>query len=151
MTLRERMDNDLKSAMKSGDSLRVSVLRMVRSEIQYSEIDQGKRLTDEDIEQIVSKERKKRREAIDQFAKAGRTDLVEKETAEEQILTQYQPQQLDESEIIGIVREVITEVHATSKADKGKVMSGVMPNVRGKADGKLVGRIVDELLAGNSA
>ena len=151
MTLRERLDNDLKTAMKSRDSLRVSVLRMLRSEIHYAEIEKGKDLTDEDIMQVVSKGCKRRREAIEQYEKAGRTDLVEKEAAEQQILLQYLPQQLGEAEIAGIAREVISELHAASKADKGKVMGALMPKILGKADGTVVSRIVDELLEGNSA
>ncbi len=151
MTLRERLDNDLKSAMKSGDSLRVSVLRMLRSEIRYKEIEKGQPLTDDDIAQVVVKESKKRQEAVDQYEKAGRTDLAEKEAAEKKILSEYLPEQMDEAAIAGIAREVISELHATSKADKGKVMGALMPKVRGKADGALVNRVVDQLLEGNSA
>lgn len=151
MTLRERLDNDLKSAMKSGDSLRVSVLRMLRSEIRYREIDQGGSLTDPEVEQVVSKESKKRQDSIEQYGKAGRTDLVAQETAEKKILSDYLPEQMDEAVIAGIAREVISELHATSKADKGKVMSAMMPKVRGKADGTVVSRVVDEMLKGDSA
>jgi len=150
MTLRERLDNDLKSAMKSGDSLRVSVLRMLRSEIRYKEIEKGETLSDQDIEQTIAKEAKKRQEAIDQYSNAGRTDLSDKETSEKQILSEYLPEQMDEAQIRGIAREVISELHATSKADKGKVMGALMPKVRGKADGALVNRVVDQLLESNS-
>lgn len=150
MTLRERLDNDLKSAMESGDSLRVSVLRMLRSEIRYKEIEKGETLSDQDIEQTIAKEAKKRQEAIDQYSNAGRTDLSDKETSEKQILSEYLPEQMDEAQIRGIAREVISELHATSKADKGKVMGALMPKVRGKADGALVNRVVDQLLESNS-
>jgi uncharacterized protein len=151
MTLRERLDNDLKSAMKSRESLRVSVLRMLRSEIRYKEIERGESLTDDDIAQVVAKESKKRQESVEQYEKAGRTELAEKEAAEKKILFEYLPVQMDEAAIAGIVREVISELQARSKADKGKVMGALMPKVRGKADGAMVNRIVDQLLEGNSA
>ena len=151
MTLRERLDNDQKSAMKSRESLRVSVLRMLRSEIRYREIEKGESLTDDEIAQVVAKESKKRQESVDQYGKAGRTDLAEQEAAEKKILSEYLPEQMDEAAIAGIVREVISELQATSKADKGKVMGALMPKVRGKADGAMVNRIVDQLLEGNSA
>lgn len=149
--LRERLDNDLISAMKSKDSLRVSVLRMLRSEIRYREIEQQSSLTDEEIAQVVLKEAKKRRDSIEQFTNGGRQDLADKETAELAILSNYLPEQLDEAAVTAIVQEVISELRPVSKADKGKVMSALMPKVRGKADGAMVSRIVDGLLSGNSA
>lgn len=150
MSLRNRFDEDLKTAMKAGDSLKVSVLRLLKSEIKYTEIANGKPLADDELIQVVSKEGKKRRESIEQFQKAGRTDLVDKETAELQILSEYMPEQIGEADIIGIAREVISELHATSKADKGKVMSAMMQRTRGRADGKLVSQVVDRLLEGDS-
>jgi uncharacterized protein len=148
--LRESIDEQLKSAMKSGDKLTVSVLRMLKSAVKYVEIEKGQQLSDDDVVQVVSREAKRRRESIEQFEQGGRSDLVEQETAELKILSQYLPEQLDEAELAGIAREVISELHAASKADKGKVMGALMPRVRGKADGKLVNRIVDELLQGGS-
>jgi uncharacterized protein YqeY len=137
--------------MKAGETLKLSVIRLARSEIRNAEIDKGGPLTEDEIAQVLARGSKQRREAIELFAKGGRTDLVEKETAELQILAQYLPQQLDEADIVGIAQEVISGLHATSKADKGKVMSAMMQRLRGKADGKLVGEIVDRLLQGNSA
>ncbi len=151
MTLREKLDNDLKVAMKAGEKLRVSVIRMVKSEVKNTEIAKCEPVTEEDILQVLGRESKRRREAIEQFAGAGRTDLADKEQAELEILSQYLPKQLDEAEITGIAQEVIEELHATSKANKGKVMSALMSRVRGKADGKLVGQVVDRLLQGSSA
>ena len=148
--LRESIDEQLKSAMKSGDAVTVSVLRMLKSAIRYVEIEKGHPLSDDDIVQVVSREGKKRRESIEQFEQGGRADLVEKETAELRILARYLPEQLDEAELAGIAREVISELNATSKADKGRVMGALMQRVRGRADGKLVNRIVDELLEGGS-
>jgi uncharacterized protein YqeY len=148
--LREQLDDDLKSAMKSRDALRLSVLRMLKSAARYTEIEKGETLSDDDVLQVVARECKRRRESIEQFEKGNRPDLVAQEKAELEILSGYLPEQLDETEVIGIAREVISELHAASKADKGKVMGALMQKVRGKADGRLVNRIVDELLEGSS-
>ena len=151
MSLRERLDNDLKSAMKRREALRVSVIRMARGEIKNMEIAKGAPLSEDDVIQVLNKEAKQRRESIEQFRKGNRSDLVDKETAELQIISEYLPEQLDESEIVGIAREVITELQTTSKADKGPVMRVMMQKVRGRADGKVVGEIVDRLLDSGSA
>ena len=150
MSLQERLIDDMKAALKAGDALRLSVIRLLRSELRNMEIAKGAPLTDDEIIQGVVREAKRRREAIEQFQKAGRADLVEKETAELKVLSQYLPEQLDEAEIVGIAQEVISELQATSKADKGKVMGTLMQRVRGRADGRLVNQIVDRLLASSS-
>jgi uncharacterized protein YqeY len=150
MLLQDKLTEDMKSSMKAGDKLKVSVLRLLRSEIKYAEIAKGQTLTEEDVLQVTAREAKKRREAIEQFEKGGRADLVEKESAELKILFEYLPQQLNEQEVLGIAREVISELHATSKADKGKVMGALMQRVRGKADGKMVNEVVDRLLEDSS-
>lgn len=151
MTLRERLDEDLKAAMKAHDALKVSVIRLARSEIRNMEIAKGAPLIEDDVLQVLGREVKRRREAIEQFQKGGRADLVDKETAELQLLSEYLPQQLSEAEIVGIAQEVISELHAASKADKGRVMSVLMQRVRGRADGKLVSETVDRLLEGSFA
>jgi len=151
MSLRERLDDDLKTAMKARDTVRVSVLRLLRSEVRYAEIAKGAPLTEDELIQAVAKESKRRREAIEQFQKASRTDLVDKETAELRILSEYLPEQLDEAGIIGIAQEVISEQHAASKSDKGRVMGALMQRVRGRADGRLVNQVVDRLLESGSA
>jgi len=151
MTLRERLDEDLKAAMKAQDALKVSVIRLARSEIRNMEIAKGAPLIEDDVLQVLGREVKRRREAIEQFQKGGRADLVDKETAELQLLSEYLPQQLSEAEIVGIAQEVISELHAASKADKGRVMSVLMQRVRGRADGKLVSETVDRLLEGSFA
>lgn len=151
MLLWERLDAEMKTAMKAGDPMKVSVIRMVRSEVRNAEIAKGEPLTEEEMSQVPAREAKRRRESIEQFQKGNRSDLVEKETAALQILSQYMPEQLGEKEIVGIAREVISELHAASKSDKGRVMSAVIQRVRGKADGRLVSQVVDRLLEGNSA
>jgi uncharacterized protein YqeY len=150
MSLRERLDADLKTAMKAGDSVRLSTIRLVKSEIRNTEIAKGSPLSDDDILQVIARENKKRRESIEQFTKAGRTDLADKEQAELSVLSEYLPKQLDEAEIENITREVMTELNAATKADTGRVMSAVMPKVRGRADGRLVKSVVDRLLGGSS-
>lgn len=151
MLLWERLDAEMKTAMKAGDPMKVSVIRMVRSEVRNAEIAKGEPLTEEEMSRVLAREAKRRRESIEQFQKGNRSDLVEKETAALQILSQYMPEQLGEKEIVGIAREVISELHAASKSDKGRVMSAVIQRVRGKADGRLVSQVVDRLLEGNSA
>lgn len=151
MSLWERLDDDMKAAMRARDSLRLSVIRLLRSEIRNAEIAKGAALTEDELIQVTARESKRRREAIEQFQKGGRVDLVDKETAELQILSGYLPEQLGEAEIIGIAREVIAELHAASKADKGRVMGTLMQRVRGRVDGRLAGEIVDRLLEGSSA
>lgn len=150
MSLRERLSEDLKCAMKTGDTLKVSVIRLALSEARNTEIAKGHTLTDEELLEVLGRESKKRRESIEQFEKAGRADLVDKESAELRILADYLPQQLSEAEITGIAQEVISELQPTSKADKGKVMAALMPKVRGRADGKLVSQVVDRMLEGSS-
>ncbi len=151
MSLREKLVEDLKAAMRAGDTLKVAVIRLARSEIQNAEIAKARSLTDEELVEVLAREGKRRREAIEQFHKGGRTDLVNKEAAELRILEGYLPQQLSEAEITGIAQEVIAELHATCKADKGKVMSALMQRVRGRADGKLASQVVDRMLEGSSA
>ncbi len=151
MSMRDRLSEDLKSAMKTGDTLKVSVIRLALSAIRNTEIAKGHDLSDEEIVEVLNRESKQRRDSIEQFEKAGRADLVEKETAEFRILADYLPQQLSEADIAGIVQEVISDLQATSRADKGRVMSALMPKVRGRADGKLVSQVADRMLEGSSA
>lgn len=147
MSLQDRLLSDMKTAMRERDEVRLSVIRLLRSEIKNAEIESGSALTDEEIVEVVARDSKRRRDAIEQFRKGGRYELVEKELAELEVVLQYLPEQLDEIELAGIAQEVISELGATSSADKGRVMGALMQRVRGRADGKLVSRVVDELLA----
>ena len=148
MPLAEKLLDDMKMAMKARDELKVSTLRLARSAIRNAEIDKRRALTDEEILETLARESKRRREAIEGYQKAGRTELVEKEQTELSILSQYLPQQLDETEIERIAREVAAELGAVGVSDKGRMMSAVMPRVRGRADGKIVNQIVDRVLQG---
>ena len=147
MSLQERITSDLQQAQKKGDKARMSALRLIKSGIQYAEIAKGASLDDAGVIDVFNKEVKQRRESIEGFTKGNRSDLVEKEKTELAILLEYLPKQISRQEISEIIRKVVGEVGAKGPGDKGKVMSKLMPQVKGKADGREVGSIVDELLA----
>jgi len=146
MSLKERLMNDLKDAMKEKKQLRKSVITMVRAAIKQVEVDNRVELDDESIIDIMSKQVKQKRDAIEEFARGGREDLVNETKEEIKILMEYLPQQLTEEEISQIVSRIIDEVGANSAKDMGKVMSALMPKVKGRADGKLVNQIVKQYL-----
>jgi uncharacterized protein YqeY len=144
--IRERLEEDLKSAMRERDELRRSVLRMVRSEIQNDEKAAQKALDDEGILGVVSKQVRRHRESISEFRKGGREDLVQKEEAELDMLLAYLPAQLTPEEITALAQEIIQDVGARGPADRGKVMGKLMPQVKGKAEGTVVNQVVSQLL-----
>jgi uncharacterized protein YqeY len=144
--IRERLEEDLKSAMRERDELRRSVLRMVRSEIQNDEKAAQKALDDEGILGVVSKQVRRHRESISEFRKGGREDLVQKEAAELDMLLAYLPAQLTPEEIAALAQEIIQDVGARGPADRGKVMGKLMPQVKGKAEGTVVNQVVSQLL-----
>lgn len=146
MSLSERLNEDMKQAMKSQDKFKLSVIRMVKASIKNLEIDQHKTLDDNEVLDVLSREIKQRKDSLQEFKQAGRDDLVQKLEAEVAILMEYMPQQLSEEEIKVIVQQTIQEVGATSKADMGKVMGALMPKVKGRADGKLVNQLVQQSL-----
>ncbi|MFZ5965573.1 MAG: GatB/YqeY domain-containing protein [Bacillota bacterium] len=146
MSLKERLMDDLKQAMKEKNQLRKSTITMVRASIKQYEVDNRIELDDEDILDIIAKQVKQKRDSIEEFTKGGREDLVEQANAEIDILMDYLPQQLSEDEITEIVNQVVVEVGANSPKDMGKVMAALMPKVKGRADGKIVNKIVKQLL-----
>ncbi|NHN30937.1 GatB/YqeY domain-containing protein [Paenibacillus agricola] len=146
MSLNERLNEDMKLAMKSQAKFKLSVIRMVRAAIKNLEIEQRKPLDDQEVLDVLSREIKQRRDSLQEFEKAGRDDLAEAVKAEIAILIEYLPQQLTEEEVKSIVQQTIQEVGASSKADMGKVMSALMPKVKGRADGKVVNQAVQQLL-----
>jgi len=146
MSLNERLNEDMKQAMKSQDKFRLSVIRMIRSAIKNVEIDQRKTLDDSEVLDILSREIKQRRDSLLEFEKAGRDDLAVTVKEEIDVIAVYLPQQLTEEEVKEIVQQTISEVGASSKADMGKVMSALMPKVKGRADGKLVNQVVQQSL-----
>jgi len=146
MKLSERLNEDMKALMKSGDKFALSVVRMVRSAVKNAEIDARRELTDDEVMDILTREVKQRRDALQEFEKAGREDLAEQAKAELEIIQRYMPQPLTDEELDQLVQEAISAVGATSKADMGKVMSALMPKVKGRADGKQVNAAVQRLL-----
>lgn len=148
MTLQERLAADLKETMKSGDKARLSALRLAKAAVKNAEIAKRQPLDDTGVLEILSKEAKQRRESIAEYRKANRPDAVAIEETELTILMEYLPQQMAQEEIQTIVQQVITETEAVGPKDKGKVMSKLMPQVKGKADGQLVNQIVMQMLEG---
>ncbi|CAG9608111.1 GatB/YqeY domain-containing protein [Pseudoneobacillus rhizosphaerae] len=148
MSLLERLNNDMKQAMKNKEKDKLSVIRMIKATLQNEAIKLGKQeLTEEEELTVLSREMKQRKDSLHEFDKAGRIDLVEKLQQEISVVEIYMPKQLSEEEIADIVKQAIVEVDATSKADMGKVMSAIMPKVKGKADGSLVNKLVQQHLS----
>lgn len=148
MTLKERIDADYKAAMKARDEVQVAVLRLLRSAIHNAEIDKRRALTDDEVLGVIQAEIRKRREAIEAFEQGGRTDLADRERAELAILERYLPQALSRDELIALIRATIQQVGALSVRDMGKVMAALMPQVRGRADGREVNALVRQILEG---
>lgn len=141
MRLHERVDADLKDAMRAKDAMKLGVLRMLKSALKYSAIEKSGAdadLTDADAAQVVRKQAKQRQDSIDSFEKGGRAELAEKEKAELAILNTYLPKGLSSDELSKLVRETIAEVGAASKAQMGAVMKALQPKVAGRADGKTI-------------
>jgi len=149
MSLEERMQNDLKEAMKSKDADLLSVLRMLKTAITNKKIAaKTEQLAEEQILEIIQKQAKQRLESIDGFEKAGRNELAAKEKKEYEILLRYLPAQLSDAEIRALAEESVRATGAVAKADMGKVMKDLMPKLKGKADGKKVNQILSEILQG---
>ena len=141
-----KINEDLKTAIKQGDAVSKSVLRYLKSEIHNREISIGSTLTNEQIVDVLNKQAKQRRESIEAFTNGNRSDLVEVEEKELSIIMNYLPEQLSQPEIEDILKEGIKETKATSSQDIGKIMSWVMPKVKGKADGKIISATVNKIL-----
>ncbi len=147
ITLKDKIQEALKRALKGQQIVEVSTLRLLLSEIRYAEIAQQKPADDGKVLDVIAKEVKRRRESIEAFKKGNRGDLVAQEEAELAVLMSYLPEQLSREEVIALARKAIDAVGAKSPSDKGKVMAQVMPQLKGKADGREVSEIVLELLA----
>lgn len=146
MTIRERLETDIKAAMRSRNQQRLDALRYLKSAINRVEIDTRATLDDAGVVEVVTRQVKDRRDSIRMFEKGNRADLVAKEAADLAVLEEYLPPQLDEAELTRLVEEVIGQVGAVNIRDKGKVMGRLMPQVRGKADGALVNALVTRRL-----
>jgi uncharacterized protein YqeY len=148
MTLQEKIMNDMKEALRSGDELRKSTLRMLRSAIGYKEVEVQHPLSDDEVLDVIAKQVKQRQDSITEYAKGGRQDLVDQERAEMEILMSYLPQQLTREEIEALARQAIQKLGVTDIKQQGLVMKELMPQVKGRADGKLVNEVVRQLLGG---
>jgi len=150
MNLVEKINNDLKEAMKSGDKIRLETIRSIRALIlEFQKSGSGKEFTDDEGIRILTAAAKKRKEAIEQFTNANRLDLAEKESAELKIIEEYLPKQLSKEEILEEVKKIANEVGAKDKNDFAKVMPVAAKNLKGKADGKIIREIVEKFLSGN--
>ena len=146
MSLKQKLQEDLKSSMKNKDTIKKSVITLIRSSIKQYEVDNRVELGDDEIVDLIAKQLKQTRDSREVFAKAGRDDLVSKAEAEIEVLKEYLPQQLSEEELNEIVISTISEVGATSMKDMKKIMTSIMPKVKGKADGKLINELVKKNL-----
>ena len=147
MALVDTIMADIKEAMKAHQMEAVTALRGLHAQIKDATINAGKPLTDEAVIACVNKAIKQREDSIEQYTAGNRDDLVAKERAELELIRKYQPKQLDEEEILAIVKETIAETGVTSIKEKGKLMGALMPKVKGKADGKLVNAVVQKILS----
>lgn len=148
MSLKEKINNDLKEALKSGDKIRLNTVRSIRALIlEFEKSGANKELTPEDEVKLLTSAAKKRKDSIEQFRNAGRNDLVEQEEAELKVLLEYLPKQLTEDEIKAEVQKIIAETGAKGKEDFSKVMPAAMKSLKGKADGNLVRKVVESLLS----
>lgn len=144
--LKDRIATETVEALKAGEKVRVSTLRLLTSAIRNREIEVGRELSEDEVLEIAAKEAKKRRESIEAYGAAGRQDLVDKESAELEVLQVYLPEQLSDTDIDAIVDEAIAATGATGPSEMGKVMSAVMAKAKGKADGKVIQeRVKDKL------
>ena len=146
MSLKQKLQEDLKSSMKNKDAIKKSVITLIRSSIKQYEVDNRVELQDDEIVDLIAKQLKQTRDSREEFVKAGRDDLVSKAEAEIEVLKEYLPQQLSEEELNEIVISTISEVGATSMKDMKKIMTSIMPKVKGRADGKLINELVKKNL-----
>ena len=149
MSLKEQLANDLTDALRQGDDTRKSTIRMLMSAISTEEVAGAERreLGDDEVLKVVARQVKQRRDSIEEFNKAGREELAEKEAAEMKVLQAYMPEQAGREEIEAEARKVIDEVGASGPQDKGKVMQAIMPRLAGRAEGRDINEVVTQLLS----
>ena len=151
MSLRDRLDTELKAAMRSSDAARRDALRMVLAAVQRAEKEGKHTLADDEMIGLLSRELKVRRESVEAFRGGGREDLVAREEAAIAVVSEFMPQPLSEAELKALVEQGIAETGAASPRDMGKVMGWLSPKTRGRADGKVVSQLVTQLLAARAA
>lgn len=148
MSFKEKVDRETVQALKAGDKIRVSALRMLKSGLHNREIDLKRELNEPEFLQLLSSMVKQRKDSIEQFEKGGRADLVAKERAELAVIEEFLPSQLSEADLDAAITEAIGEAGAAGIRDMGKVMKVLMPKLTGRADGKVVGDKVKARLSG---
>jgi uncharacterized protein len=148
MALKDQLDADLKAAMRDKDTVKLSVVRMLKSAIKYREIELMKPLDDAGVLQVISSEIKRHKDSVEQYRAGNRQDLVAKEEAEIAVLVAWLPVQLSEAEVRAKVEAAVTAVGAKGPRDMGAVMKALLPEVQGRADGKLVSELVKARLSG---
>lgn len=146
MSLKEKLLEDMKTAMKEKDTIRKDAVTMVRSAILQTEKDNKITLDDQEIIEVIAKEVKKRKDSLPEYEKSNREDLISKLKTEIDILMKYLPEQMSEQEVEEIVQQAISDTGASSVKDMGKVMSAVIAKVKSRADGKLINQIVKKYL-----
>lgn len=146
MSLKERLLEDMKIAMRDKDTVKKNAVQMVRAAVLQVEKDNKVSLDDDGVLEIIAKEVKKRRDSLSEFEKSGRQDLIDTIKSEIDILLQYLPKQLTEEELEVIVRQAVKDTGASSSRDLGKIMQAVMPQVKGRADGKMINEIAKRIL-----
>jgi uncharacterized protein YqeY len=146
MSLKEQLQNDMKTAMREGETVKRDALRMLMAAIKQMEVDGGKPLDDAGVTDLLMKQVKLRRESIADYEKGGRAEQVEKEKADIAIIEQYLPQMMSREEVQAIVAAAIQHLNITSSKEMGRLMGHLMPQVKGKADGRMVNEVVKELL-----
>ena len=146
MSLQEKLAADLTSALKQREAIRVSTLRLLISALRNKEIEKKKTLADGDVMELVQTQAKSRRESIDLYRKGGRNELAEKEEAELKVLLAYLPEPMSESQLRELVQGALQEVGAKGPQDMGRVMSALMPKIKGRVDGKQAQLVVKQLL-----
>ncbi len=147
MDMNVRLNEEMVRAAKAKDKIRLSAIRMLKTALHNKEIELIRPLNETETMQILSVMVKQRKDSIEQFAKGGRADLVEKEEAELKILLEYLPAQMSEEEVEALIKKIIVEIDAVSVKDMGRVMKVLMPEITGKADGKAAGEKVKALLS----
>ena len=146
MTMREKLEDDIRQSMRDRNQVRLDALRFLKSAVQAAEKTGGESLDDARMLDVVAKQVNDRRESIRMFQEGNRTDLVAKESAELQVLEEYLPPQMNREELESLIQDLISQVGATSIRDKGKLMGRLMPQVKGKADGAMVNELATQLL-----
>jgi len=148
MSLKDQLDEDLKQSMRSRDRVRLDAIRQIKAAVTNAEIQHGGNFDDAQVEEIIARIVRQHRESIEAFKKGNRQDLIDTEEAELTVLLPYLPEQMPAEEIAALARQAAKDVGAQGPADKGKIMGKLMPQVKGKADGKVVNDIVTQVMEG---